>query len=177
MMLGVNVLARVALAALLVAGLAGCTGDPSPGPSEQGPPSPTCPPGTTPVNLAVPEVAQIRLNVVNASGVAGLAIPVLLELGRRGFPMLSIADAPNGDAYPEAVVVRHGPGTTGAAWFVALQFRGPVRNDFDPGRTDDTIDVILGRAFENVLTPAEANQAVAVAPSPTAPPGGCAVTG
>lgn len=177
MMLAVKSLARYVLSVLFVLTLVGCTDDPAPDPGASTTPAPTCPAGSVPVDVSVPDRDQIRLNVVNATGVPWRAISVVLALGGRGFQMLGVADSTSGEAVPEAVVVRHGPATSGAAWLVALQFGGVVRTEFDRGRADDTIDVILGAAFENVLTPTEVNQAVAAAPSPTPPPGGCAQSG
>ncbi|MBX6748826.1 MAG: hypothetical protein IRY85_04010 [Micromonosporaceae bacterium] len=50
-----------------------------------------------------------------------------------------------------------------------------MRLEFAPERDDDTVDIILGRAFTNLLTPTEVNQAVAGNGQRAAPPGTCGV--
>lgn len=138
--------------------------------------SPTCPPGLVPVDLTVLRPDGTRLNVLNASDVKGLELTVFVELGKRGFQMLSTTDRyRDGRRYPEAAVIRYGPQTVGAGWLVSSYIQGQVKTEFDIHRSNDRIDVILGSAFESIRTPTEANQAVAAAGQPSLPPGTCPV--
>ena len=116
--------------------------------------------------------------MLNASDVKGLELTVFVELGQRGFQMLSTTDRyGDGRRYPEAAVIRYGPRTVGAGWLVSSYIRGQVRTEFDIHRSDDRVDVILGSAFENIRTPTEVDQAVAAAEQPTSPPGTCPLPG
>jgi hypothetical protein len=127
------------------------------------------------VDLTVPDPAQIRLDVVNASGVEGAALDVFVELGQRGFQMLSTTEGyRDGRDFPEAAVIRYGPRTAGAGWLMQFYFSGQVRTEFDVQRNDDRVNVILGRAYADVLTQSEVDQAVARAGRPSTPPGTCA---
>jgi hypothetical protein len=131
-----------------------------------------------PVDLTVPDPTQISINVRNASGIDGLALKVFVELGRDGFQTLSTTEGyPDPRDYSVAVVIPYGPRTVGAGWLLSSYFRGRVRTQFDVGRSDDRVDVILGKAYTNVLTPTEVHQAVAAAGRPSAPAGTCAVAG
>jgi hypothetical protein len=87
---------------------------------------------------------------------------------------VGVEDAYPGD-YPEVAVLVHGPRAVGNAWVAQAYFAPSVQLEFDPERGDDTIDIILGRAFTNLLTPTEVNQAFARNNQPTAPPGTCGV--
>lgn len=138
------------------------------------------PPGLLPIDLTVPAPDEIGLNVLNASDVTGAELTVFVELGQRGFQMLSTTDRPtdrygDGRRYPEAAVIRYGPRTVGAGWLVSSYIYGQVRTEFDTHRSDDRVDVILGSAFENIRTSAEVKEAVAAAGQPLPPPGTCPV--
>ena len=114
----------------------------------------------------MPDPDHIDVNVLNASGVNGRALDVFVDLGQRGFQMFSTTEGLSPDAYPEAVVIRYQPRTAGAAWLLSLYFHGRVRSQLGGTTDSDRVDVILGSAYAGVLTPAEVQQAVAVAGVP-----------
>ncbi len=164
--------ARVAtlVVSAVVLALSGCT-------SATGSSSSTCAAGgSVPADVTMPDPDHIDVNVLNASGVNGRALDVFVDLGQRGFQMFSTTEGLSPDAYPEAVVIRYQPRTAGAAWLLSLYFHGRVRSQLGGTTDSDRVDVILGSAYAGVLTPAEVQQAVAVAESPSAPTNTCAST-
>jgi hypothetical protein len=126
-----------------------------------------------PVSTTLKQRFEVRLSVFNASGVPGVGQQVFDEFRSREFQMVTLTDPYPGE-YMEVAVIRYGPRAVGAAWLVAAYFREPAK-DFDIHRADDTVDVILGKAFQQLNTTTEVNQAIAAAGRPTAPPGTCAV--
>lgn len=169
---------RILAASIAALAVSGCNAPTTPTAQVTAHPSgsPTCPPGLVPVDLTVPTPDETRLNVLNASDAKGAELTVFVELGQRGFQMLSTTDRyGDGRPYPEAAVIRYGPQTVGAGWLVSSYIDGQVRTEFDIHRSDDRVDVILGSAFENIRTPAEVKEAVAAAGQPVPPPGTCPV--
>jgi hypothetical protein len=134
-----------------------------------------CPSGLVPVDLSLPkQPADVKLRVLNATGVPGTADFVAGGLSQFGYQVVETADMVGEDDFPEVAVLRFGPRTVGDAWLAKTSFPDPVRLDFDPQRSDDVVDVIVGKGFQFLNTTAEMNQAIAAAGKPTAPAGGCA---
>ena len=82
---------------------------------------------------------EITVEVVNATGVQGLAADVAAALELQGFPEVATASS---EERPDGVVVEHGTGQEEAARTVAAAFEGAkVRVNED---LDDTVRVTLG---------------------------------
>ncbi len=99
--------------------------------------SPT--PSATPSPLTV-SPADVRVEVVNATGVTGLAAQVAAALSVQGFPtptVSSIADRPSG------VVVRYGTGGEDAARTAAAAFAGATLEK-DATLAGGTVRVVIG---------------------------------
>jgi hypothetical protein len=164
---------RLALALVLaVVGmtLAGCR-VPAPAPSPS--PSAACPSGQVPVDLRLPVPGQVRLMVLNGSGVPGKAKDVIAQLGQRGFQVLATTtDEPPVD---EVALIRYGPRTVGAAQVVRAYFLDQAKPEFSINDRDDLVEIVLGTRFRELGTKTEVNQMMAQLGQPTAPPGTCAV--
>jgi LytR cell envelope-related transcriptional attenuator len=146
-------------------------GDSTETPTPTSTPLPVC--SGVPVDLSLPEDrSQVEVYVYDASGVAGTADRVGTALAGFDYQVTGVDQFPDGEV-PEVAVLRYGPSTVGAAWLLRSFFPEPVRLEFDANRDHDTIDVIVGRAFVDLHTITEVNQAVAAAGRPTAPPGTC----
>lgn len=167
---------------LSLLGTAACTGaDPAAAPTGGATtiavpttPHTPCPAGSVPVDLSMPERSDVRLRVLNGSGVPGTADFVASALAQSGYQVVETGDVVGDANFPEVAVLRFGPGAVGDAWLVKAYFPDPVRLEFDPQREDDTVDVVVGQAFQFLHTATEVNQAIAAAGRPTAPAGGCA---
>jgi hypothetical protein len=157
----------------LVAVAAGCADDhPSPPPGTRtASPTPACQSGLVPADLRLPERAEVFINVLNATGVEGRERDVFVELGRRGFQMMSTTGGLN--PYDGVALIRYGPRTVGAAWLLSGYFRGGARLEFDVDRAGDRLDLVLGTRFRDLATITEVNQALAALGRPTPPPGTC----
>jgi hypothetical protein len=155
--------------AVLAVMLAGCReSHPDASPS----PSTGCPSGQVPVDLRLPEPRNIRLTVVNGSGVPGKAQDVATQLSQRGFQIrATTSTVPTVD---EVALIRYGPRTVGAAWVMRAYFLDQARTEFSLTDTDDVVEIVLGTKFRELGTKTEVNQDLARLGQPTAPPGTCA---
>jgi hypothetical protein len=143
---------------VFVAGVSAWNSVTGPGDDDVVATAPTCMP-TAPTDAPPP--AEIPLNVYNATDRNGLASSTAGEMRKRGFAILDVANDPTGSEVAVTAEVRASPDTQAAATLVMAQVPGAV---FVPdNRSDGTIDLVLGAAFE-ALAPAGA----APAPAPTA---------
>lgn len=107
-----------------------------------------CPPdGALPV--AWP---QITTNVYNGSSTTGLAGSIATSLQASGVLMVNVANYPNG-SYDGATLLVTGVNGVASAYTLAAVFPGAVIQ-FDPLRTDTTVDVVAGAAYQPLLDPA-----------------------
>lgn len=119
--------------------------------------APTCIP-TAPADAPPP--AEIRLNVYNATDRNGLASATAGEMRKRGFAILDVANDPLDQVVATTAEVRANPANEAAATLVMAHVPGAV---FVPdSRSDGTIDLVVGAAFEALAPPAGA------APAPSA---------
>jgi hypothetical protein len=122
-------------------------------------PTATCIPAV-PTNAPAP--ADIRVNVYNATDRNGLASSAAREMRARGFAILDVANDPLNKAITGTAEVRAGAGTEAAAGVVVAQVPGAVF--VLDTRTDGTVDLVVGDAFE-ALAP------VGAVPTPVVPGG------
>jgi len=121
----------------------------------------SCP--TPPVVTAM-DPATIRIRVLNATEIGGLAAQVTAEFVGRGFPVTETGNDRSGRTVVGVGELRHGARGADKAAFVALFLPGIqlVRDT----RSDDLIDVAVGPDYVALATP----EAVAVAlATPVAP--------
>ncbi|MGH8825960.1 MAG: LytR C-terminal domain-containing protein [Jiangellaceae bacterium] len=124
--------------------------------------APTCLPAPT---TTPPAPADIRLNVYNSTDRNGLASSTAGAMRERGFAVLDIANDPLGREITGTAEVRAGLDNQAAASVVVAQVAGAVFVPDD--RTDDTIDLVVGVAFE-ALAPAGATPVPVPNPTGTA---------
>src|SRR3954464_13940265 len=148
--------------------LAGC-GAPAPAPS----PSAVCPSGQVPVDLRLPLPRDVRLMVLNGSGVPGREKDVIVQLGQRGFQVLDTTTVV--PPVEEVALIRYGPRTVGAAQVMRAYFLDEARPEFSLDDRDDPVEIVLGTKFRELGTKTEVNQALARLGQPSAPPGTCRV--
>jgi len=165
------------------AGGGGASPTTSPAPTTSGAPSPTTSPtntGTaepTPcVTVTVvpadtlPAASDVTTNVYNSTDRTGLAAATGEELKSRGFVVGTVANDPLGKTITGVAEIRHGPKGLDAAEL--MTFYLPGARLVDDGRTDATIDTVLGQGFMDVAPQAEVDAALAE-PSPSPSPPGC----
>jgi hypothetical protein len=145
--------------------------------------SPRCGSGAVRVSTRLPPPSAIKLNIYNGTGerladrrianaVPNLAGRVAEDLRARGFPVNKVDDNPQ--RFDHIARLNYGPRAFGAAAVV----RGFFLNKAEPGgfdrtRTDDLVDVTLGRGFTKLGSRTEVSVAWAALGRPSPPPGAC----
>ena len=137
----------------------------------------TCPSGYVLANMKLPnDTRQINVNVYNATDKVGLANTVKLDFEYRKFHVVKTGNNPLGKPVPGVAILRFGPKAVGAAYVVDAYFLNDAVHEYDPKRTDDSVDVVLGSQFRQLATQTEVNQAFTVLAGrggPQVPPGAC----
>jgi hypothetical protein len=130
-----------------------------------------CRPGQTPVDLTLPtDAAQVRVSVFNASGRDGVGRTAAHGLSDRRFQVLGTASAA---PFEGTAMVRYGPRTVGFAWWLRAYYLDDVTASFDPKRTDDSIDLVIGRQGATLGSDYDARHALAEMGAPLLPPNTC----
>lgn len=133
-----------------------------------------CPKGAVVADLQLPEEADVKIKLYNASAGAVSTDAFGNSLRSRGF-QISKAD-PSAEPTPptsEVAVVRYGPKAVGKAWVVLAYFLDDAKREFQINRTDDVVEVVVGSGFKKLATVSEVKQALWQLGRPTAPPGTC----
>jgi len=136
----------------------------------------TCPAGSVKVKTRpLPDPGQIKINVYNGTGQAGLANEVADEFKNRGFQVGTVKDAPA--KFDGIAKLTYGPKELAAAAVVDSYFLGEADDGFDIKRYkvdgDDVVDVTIGGGYKQLGTKTEVNQAQAAIGNPSPPPGTC----
>ena len=118
----------------------------------------------------LPSAAQVTTNVYNATDRTGLAASTAEQLQVRGFVIDKIDNDPLSKTITAVAEIRHGPSGESAAQLMAFYLPGAEL--VDDGRTDATIDTVLGAAFTEVAPQSEVDAELA-APSPSPSGPGC----
>lgn len=123
-------------------------------------------PTAAPSPAPVPKPGAITVNVYNATTKTGLAKKTADDLKKRGFRIGTIGNAPKSldKKVKEAAALVAGPAAQRALTVLASQVADNRRISDD--RRDGSVDFVIGDAFTSLLTPAEANKALAAATAP-----------
>lgn len=90
---------------------------------------------------------QVQMNVFNTTSAVGLASSTADAMRDRGFTVDKVGNDPEKKWYPErTAVIRHGAASEPMARTVAAQVPDAVLDD--DGRTDKTVDLVLGAKFK-----------------------------
>lgn len=131
--------------------------------------SPTGQPCAPSTPTAAPAPAEVQVNVYNSTDRNGLASAIARQVRERGFVVVDVDNDPLDREVAGTAEVRSGPTTQAAAELVATLVTGAV---YVPDqRTEATIDLVLGDAFEALADPAAppATPAVDLPPCAAAP--------
>ncbi|XVU26050.1 LytR C-terminal domain-containing protein [Actinoplanes sp. CA-054009] len=124
-------------------------------------------PGLT-CDLSLPSTpAAVQVRVLDGGASLTQLATAAAELQARTFTVLDGSTGPRSDG---AATLLYGPTAIGTATVLRAALQGDITMRFDPTRTDDAIDLILGPSFTRLSTPTEMNQNLATAGEPTAPP-------
>lgn len=149
-------------------------GSPAAGSPAAGSPGAASPVAGTPLpaTTEVPQPQTVTVNVLNATGKAGLAAKTADELKKRGFTVGKVGNAPSAldKKVPGSAQLIAGPTGAGAATLLGSEVSGATT--MADGRTDGSVDFVIGDGYTDLLDPTAAAAALAEAikPSPTASP-------
>jgi hypothetical protein len=138
-------------------------------------PAAGCPKGAVLANTKLPdENKDVKIKVYNGTTQFGLAEKVGEDFEHRGFTV-DKKKVDSRKAVNSVVVLRYGPKAVGAAWLVRAYFLevDPANLQYDAKRTNDVVDVIVGKQFQQLASPTEVNQALTQLGNPVTPPGAC----
>ncbi|WP_176732009.1 LytR C-terminal domain-containing protein [Micromonospora rhizosphaerae] len=131
----------------------------------------SCPDGWPRADVTLREPKDVKINVFNATDEPGLAGSVADDFRNRKFQVKKEGNAKKG--VEDVAVLRYGPKGVGSAHLLRAYFLNNADQEYDPKRTDDTVDVVLGNGFQQLATTTEVNQSLGDLGSPVAPPGSC----
>ncbi len=117
----------------------------------------------TPRPLPLP--STITVDVLNATDRQGLAKTTAKQLKDRGFIIDDIANDPKNGSVNVSAEVRHGKKGKSQATVVAAQVPGSTL--VLDKRTDKTVSLAIGEAYDGLATPEQVAAALAPSPSPT----------
>ncbi|MDG4767006.1 LytR C-terminal domain-containing protein [Solwaraspora sp. WMMD406] len=145
--------------------------------SQGGPADATsCPEGWALADVQLREARDVRINVYNATDTSGLAGSIADDLSNRKFQVEEAGNDPEGRGIDDVAVLRYGPKAVGSAHLLRAYFLDQAKTEYDPARTDDIVDVVIGNAFRQLATTTEVNQSLAALGKPVLPPQTCAAT-
>ncbi|AGL19779.1 LytR C-terminal domain-containing protein [Actinoplanes sp. N902-109] len=129
--------------------------------------------GAVMVNATLPRgTSDVTVKVYNGTGRAGVASALTNDLKNRGFATQKPGESKS--HIDDVAIVRYGPKALSSAWLLRAFFLNQTKQEYDPKRTSATVDVIVGRGYQQLATPTEVNQSLAALGDPVLPPGSCA---
>src|SRR4051794_332929 len=129
----------------------------------------TCPEGAPRANLTLPEPREVKVKVFNATENDGWATQISADFKNRGFQAQKPQN--NKTEVDKIAVLRFGPRSVGAAHLLDAYFLNEADTQYNPKRTDDLVDVVIGTQFRQLATSTEVNQALVESGQPELPPG------
>lgn len=136
-----------------------------------------CPDGSVLANTKLPgENKEVKIKVYNGTTQPGLAERVAEDFAHRGF-QVDKKKEDSRKAVDGVVVLRYGPKAVGGAWLLRAYFLNelePSDVQYDPKRTNDVVDVIIGKKFQQLATETEVKLGLTQLGEPTTPEGACA---
>ncbi|WCN84556.1 LytR C-terminal domain-containing protein [Micromonospora sp. LH3U1] len=131
----------------------------------------SCPEGWPLADVTLHEPKDVKINVLNATDEPGRAGSVADDFRNRKFQVMKVGNAPKG--IDDVAILRYGPKGVGSAHLLQAYFLNNAEPGYDPARTDDVVDVVLGNRFQQLATTTEVNQSLGDIGAPQAPKGSC----
>jgi len=134
----------------------------------------SCPDGWQIVDLSLKNAEEIKINVLNATDKPALAESVGNDFANRKFQVLKKGNSKT--AVDGVATLRYGPKAVGSAHVIRAYFLDEATPEYDPARTDDVVDVLIGAGFKQLATTTEVNQSLvemAAAGEPKLPSQSC----
>jgi len=132
-----------------------------------------CPVGWPLADLTLREPDKVKINVYNATAKPRLASSVADDFRNRKFQVEKAGNDPLKKSIDGIAVLRYGPRAVGGAHLLKAYFLNDATAEFDPTRTDDVVDVVIGNSFQQLATTTEVNQSLTDIGSAQLPPNTC----
>ncbi|MFV2111330.1 LytR C-terminal domain-containing protein [Micromonospora sp. LOL_025] len=130
-----------------------------------------CPEGWPMADVTLRESKDVKINVYNATDEPGRANTVADDFRNRKFQVKKVGNEKK--QIDDIAVLRYGPKGVGSAHLLRAYFLDNAEWDYDPKRTDDVVDVVLGSSFQQLATTTEVNQSLGDLGAPVAPAESC----
>ncbi|MEO3774286.1 LytR C-terminal domain-containing protein [Micromonospora sp. B9E7] len=130
-----------------------------------------CPEGWPLADVTLHEPKDVKINVFNATDEPGRAGSVADDFRNRKFQVVKVGNERKG--IDDVAMLRYGPKGVGSAHLLQAYFLNNAEPGYDPKRTDDVVDVVLGNGFQQLATTTEVNQSLGDIGAPRAPKGAC----
>lgn len=135
-------------------------------------PAAKCKDGYVLANTALREPKDVKIRVFNGTDVAGRARALADEFHNRDFQVVQTGNAKS--AVDDVAQLRFGPKAVGSAHLLRAYFLDEATPQYDAKRTDDIVDVVVGRNFRQLATTTEMRQSlVEIGGRPQLPAGAC----
>jgi hypothetical protein len=119
----------------------------------------------TPAKSTLPAPSKITVNVYNSTNRDGLAAKTAVQVRQRGFKVSTVSNDPLQKAVAAAAEVRYGTSGVTSGTVVRTLVKGAkVVKD---GRTDSSVDLVLGEKFTTLAPAPKASAASAAGPAPS----------
>lgn len=130
-----------------------------------------CPAGWPVANVSLPQPKEVKLKVYNATNQPGLGGQVTEDFKNREF----ITEKPkdSAKAVDGVATLRFGPKAVGGAHLLRGYFLDEAEVQYDAKRTNDVVDVIIGKHYAQLATTTEVKQSLSTLGRPSPPPGSC----
>ncbi|MGH3342373.1 MAG: LytR C-terminal domain-containing protein [Carbonactinosporaceae bacterium] len=143
-------------------------------PARSAPPSAACPrpsPAATAAATTTVKPAQVTVNVYNATTRSGLAARTATQLERLGFVIGDVDNDPNDADIPGTAELRGGP--AGGEHLDLLRAYVPDEKAVTDARRNVTVDLVLGKRFDTLNSPAEVTAELRPTPAARHARAGC----
>lgn len=131
-----------------------------------------CPEGAPLADITLPDDPdEVKVKVYNATSTAGLGDKVTTDFKNRGFVMEKPAESKT--KFDNIAIIRYGPKTVADAQLLKAYFLGKAKPEYNPKRTNDVVDIIVGANYQQLATSTEVNQSLVELGEPELPPGAC----
>ena len=130
------------------------------------------PRGAPKANIALPDdTDEVKVRVLNGTKTPGLADRVTGDFKNRGFLMQKPAESKA--KFDRIAIIQYGPKAVGNAQLVNAYFLGKAKTEYSAKRTNDVVDIVIGKQFRQLATSTEVNQSLIELGEPDPPPGAC----
>ncbi|MEV6298821.1 LytR C-terminal domain-containing protein [Actinoplanes sp. NPDC051861] len=131
-----------------------------------------CPADAPLADVRLPDdPAEVKVKVLNGTNRAGLAEQVTDEFKNRRFTVEQAGKSKT--KFNGVAEIRFGPEAVGKAQLLRAYFLAQSEMVYNPKRKGATVEIVIGKEFQQLATTTEVNQSLVEIGNPDLPPGAC----